>query len=412
MLSWIREKFGTVVIGSIIALIALVFIFYGVFSPKSTRGLHEGAVAGTVNGDAITLSEFSRELNRRMEFYKSISGGAQLTDEQMKQFRLREGVFQELVNRKLMIQEAKRQGLTAADDDVKDRIQEIPAFRKEGQFDVTTYRSILEANNMTPGGFEKSVREDLSVQQWADFFKNRVHVSEVEIKREFQLTHDKRNLRFVLVTPEAVKGGISVTPEEIKKFLADPAQANVVQAKYEAGKGTLYKGVKLEDAKERIAKSILAENKTDEVQKKVEALAGQVLDLMSKNASAPEAKLNALLKTHGLTTKTTGWINRKGSYVPGFGESKDLMAAVFDPNAPLDIKKGGHPKKFQSANRFLVAWVAESEVADLSKIESDRQALVQQISQRKSMELYQGLMKRLLDKAKIDSNPAVIRSEG
>ena len=59
MLSWIREKFGTVVIGGIITFIAFVFVFYGVFSPKSTRGLHEGAVAGTVNGDSISIADFN-----------------------------------------------------------------------------------------------------------------------------------------------------------------------------------------------------------------------------------------------------------------------------------------------------------------------------------------------------------------
>src|ERR1700733_12819905 len=107
MLNWIREKFGKVVIGGIITFIAFVFVFYGVFSPKSTRGLHEGSVAGTVNGDAIQIGDFNRELNRRIEYFKAYSGG-KLTDEQLKSFRLREGVFQELANHKLLIQEARR----------------------------------------------------------------------------------------------------------------------------------------------------------------------------------------------------------------------------------------------------------------------------------------------------------------
>ena len=81
------------------------FIFYGVFSPKSTRGLHEGAVAGTVNGEPISIAEFNRELNRRMEFFKNLAGG-QFSEEQLKAFRVREGVFQELVNRRLLVQEA------------------------------------------------------------------------------------------------------------------------------------------------------------------------------------------------------------------------------------------------------------------------------------------------------------------
>ena len=102
MLNWIREKFGRAVIGGIITFIAFVSVFYGVFSPKATRGLHEGAVAGTVNGDPISIADFNRELNRRMEFFKNLGGG-KLSDEQLKSFRIREGVFQELANRKLMI---------------------------------------------------------------------------------------------------------------------------------------------------------------------------------------------------------------------------------------------------------------------------------------------------------------------
>src|SRR5277367_5599675 len=110
MLSWIREKFGTVIIGGIIGFIAFVFVFYGVFNPKSTRGLHEGAVAGTVNGDPISISDFNRELNRRIEFYKRFSGG-KLSDEQIKAFRVREAVFQDLATRKLLSQEAHSQGM-------------------------------------------------------------------------------------------------------------------------------------------------------------------------------------------------------------------------------------------------------------------------------------------------------------
>src|SRR3954466_7760940 len=120
MLSWIREKFGTAVIASIILLIAFVFVFYGVFSPKSTRGMHEGAVAGTVNGDPISIQEFNRELNRRMEFFKSLGGG-KIGEDQMRGLRASQAqaAFQSLVQRKLLVQEAYKQGKTASDEAVK-----------------------------------------------------------------------------------------------------------------------------------------------------------------------------------------------------------------------------------------------------------------------------------------------------
>src|SRR4051812_41257225 len=102
MLSWIREKFGRLVISAIILLIACVFIFYGVFSPKSTRGLHEGAVAGTVNGDTISLREFNQALNQRLEWLKNLTGGNRLPENQIKAFRIRRSVFDSLVQRKLL----------------------------------------------------------------------------------------------------------------------------------------------------------------------------------------------------------------------------------------------------------------------------------------------------------------------
>ena len=43
MLTWIREKFGKAVIGAIITVIALVFVFYGVFNPPNRR---EGSTMG------------------------------------------------------------------------------------------------------------------------------------------------------------------------------------------------------------------------------------------------------------------------------------------------------------------------------------------------------------------------------
>src|SRR5947209_7819065 len=118
MLTWIREKFGTVVIGGIILLIAFVFVFYGVVNPRATRGMHEGSVAGTVNGDAITLSEFNQQLKRRTDFFRGLMGGGQISEEQLKAFRVKGMVFQELVRRKLLLQEDHRQGLQASDEEI------------------------------------------------------------------------------------------------------------------------------------------------------------------------------------------------------------------------------------------------------------------------------------------------------
>jgi parvulin-like peptidyl-prolyl isomerase len=408
MLSWIREKFGRVIIGAIIAFIAFVFIFYGVFSPKSTRGLHEGAVAGTVNGDPISIAEFNRELNRRVEFFKNLAGG-KLSDEQLKGFRIKEGVFQELANRKILVQEAQRQGLLASDEEVKEKITEIPAFQKDGKFDLATYKQVLEANNHTPASFERLIRDDISMQQWDGYFQDRVQVAEEEVKKEFLVSQDKRDLKYVLLTAEGAKKNVSISNEDIKKFLEDSAKLNLAKMKFDEGKNGLYKGQKFEDVKETIARSILATEKMDEIQKINEKLADQVLATMTAEKSS-DAKVNALLKTYNSQVKTTGMISRQNPHAQGLGDAKELMADAFVAKSPIDPKPGGKAKKYLLPGRIIVAMVVDSKSPDLASLEKERDGLLRQITSRKMREMYQDWMKKVVAKAKIDTNPAVVGS--
>jgi len=407
MLGVIRNKFGKYVIGGIIGFIAFVFVFYGVLSPRATRGLHEGAVAGKVNGDPITIPEFNRELNRRMEFFKNLGGG-QLSEEQLKAFRVREGVFQELVRRKLMVQEADRQKLMASDEEVRERIREIPAFQKDGKFDLATYRGVLQANQHTPGSFERLMREDLSMAQWENYFRSRVHVSDEEIKREFLQNDDKRNIKYVLLTSQAGKKGVSVPAGEVQKFLGDPAKVNIAKGRFEAGKETLYKGKTFDAVKEEIARDVLAGEKTAEVAQVNQKLADQVVGMMTAD-KASDGKVNALLKSYGTEVKSTGPITRANRFLPGIGEAKELFADVFAKNSP--IAPGGKAKKYSSAAWTMVAVVTDVQKPDLAKLDKERDSLMRQILMRKERDFYESWLKKIQDKASIDANPAVVGGE-
>jgi parvulin-like peptidyl-prolyl isomerase len=406
MLSWIREKFGKVVISGIIGFIAFVFVFYGVFSPKSTRGLHDGAVAGTVNGDSISITEFNRELNRRIEYFKQLTGG-KLTDDQLKAFRIRDSVFQELVNRRLLIQQAHKEGILASDEEVKAKIQEIPAFLKEGKFDLPTYRKVLESNNYNPGIFEKMVREDISLQQWNSYFSDRVRVSEDELKHEFGLNHNQRNLRYVLFTPESASSAISVNSEEIKKFLADPAKLGLLKAKFERAKDTTYKGKTLEAVQETLAHDVIAGDQLAEIQKVNDKRADQVLALV-KDDRVSDTAIHTLFPKSDVQAKTTGFVDRQKNYLQGVGDARDVLKDAFSSPCPIELKSGGKPKKYNLAGRVLVAWVIDSKVPDFSQFNSERQKLFQQAINRKTKSLFESWLKKLIADSKIEPNTAVV----
>jgi len=405
MLSWIREKFGTAIIGAIISLIALVFIFYGIFSPKNTRGLGEGAVAGTVNGDPISLAEFNRAYKQQEEFFKNMAGG-KFSDEQLKSFHIRERVFQDLVRKKLMSQEAEHQGLVASEEELRDQIKKVPAFQKSGQFDLVTYKQVLEANNYSPASFEHMMRDDISTQHWADYFRARVHISNDEVQDEFTISQNKRNLKYVLLTSEVGQKGVKIDTFEVTKYLADPTKLNIAKAQYEQKKAFTYKGKTFDQVKESIAHDILASSKVEEVHKMNESLGAQVAALLKADKGS-DAKINALLKPYGAEVKSTGFITKLNPFIPGIGEASELMNDAFASASPIE----GKAKKYNSAAWVLVATVSESQKPDLSKLDSERQTLIKQVSQRKEREFFEEWMKKVSAKAKIDPNPAVLQSE-
>jgi parvulin-like peptidyl-prolyl isomerase len=407
MLTWIREKFGKLGIGAIIAVLAAVFAFYGVFTPKATRGMHEGAVAGTVNGDSISLDEFNRAYNRQLEFFKNMLGGAKLNEDQLKNFHIRESVFQELVRRKVMIQEAAKEGYLPSDEEVKDHILEIPAFQNAGKFDLDRYKQVLEANNYTPTTFETSLRNDLAAEKWQDYFRDRVNVSEGEIQQQYLANGDKRNIRYVLLTNEAGKKDIQVDPGEVQKYLADPAKLNLIKTQFEAKKNKEFKGKSFDQAKADIARDIILSTRMDDVKKANDKIADRVSAVMTVDKSS-DAKVNKLLKSYGVEVKSTGMITRDTPYLPGIGEAKDLMADAFSDKSPIDAATGGKVKRYSSMNWVMLAVVSESQKPDLSKIGAEHDKLAHQIIARKERSLFEAWLKQAVEKAKIDPNPAVL----
>jgi hypothetical protein len=404
--TWFREKFGTLIVSGIIGLLALAFVVSGVFSPRATRGLHEGAVAGTVNGDPISIQEFQRGYNQRLEFFRQMAGG-KISDDQLKAFRIKEAVFQELVRRRLMIQEAYKNRLIASDGEVKEAILAIPAFQENGKFDVAKYKEVLSANNFTAGGFERTVREDLSAERWQNYFQRRARVSDEEARKEFLSSHNKRNIKYVFLSQENGRKAMTISPDEIQKFLATPGKLNLAKSQYESRKATVYKGKSFDDVKETLAHDLIASEKTPEIQKINSEVADEVLTMLKADQGS-DAKVNAVLKKYGAEVKSTGLISAESAYIPGIGQMKDLQTDAFALPSPIDPSSGGKAKKYVMGSSVVVALVQESQKPDMASYDAERAGILSKLKTKKEHELFDAWLKTVSAKAKIEPNPSVV----
>jgi len=401
MISTMRKKFGPWIVGIIIGFIAFVFIFeFGMNRKLSGMGGMGATSAGTVNGEPISITEFNRALNQRMEFFKMLGGGGQMNEEMMKRYRIRDGVFRDLAGRKIMVQEAERLGFLPSDQEIRNQVMEVPAFKKDGQFDRQVYKQVLEANQLTPGGFEKNIRDDLISQKWREYFRDLVRFSEEEVKREFLMTSDKRKIRYVMISLDAGRKSLKVDDAAIDAVLRGVDSSKQVLTRYDEGKATVYKGKTFDQVKRDIVKDIVTESRTAEVRKIDGALADQVVAALT-SAPSSDSRVNAILKSVDVKVQTSPMMARGGFYIAGAGDVKDVENDAFSNGLAKS-------KKYDVAGGVLVAIGAGAETADISKFSAkDRESLVTRIISRKENELYSDWMKKLMEKSKIEINPAL-----
>ncbi len=168
---------------TILVLVIVSFLFFGIFPSGSGQG-----VAAKVNGDIITNSELNRVYRNMLETYRQIFKD-QFNDALAK--NLRTQALRDLIQNRLLIQEAERQGLKATDREVQQAIMSIPAFSVQGRFDKVSYERYLDYVNMKPSAFEESQREAILRQKLERVVEDGVAVTDEELRTAYASRNPK-----------------------------------------------------------------------------------------------------------------------------------------------------------------------------------------------------------------------------
>jgi len=208
-----RKHTKSILIKIMVGLIAIVFIFWGIYSFREKRG----AKVAYVNGDLITGQEYDlryRELlDSLQKQYKEY-----WNDNLIRVFQLRERALDSLIDEKLIRQEADSLGLRVTDDEVSDAILSSPAFQENGKFDMAKYRSILRYNRMEPVDFEFRIKSDLLNEKIIRFIESFFPTTENEIMDYYTYQKEKINIAFTSFDPKDFKGKVEIKEDEKKEY--------------------------------------------------------------------------------------------------------------------------------------------------------------------------------------------------
>ena len=215
MLDFLRKRKRNWIIIFFLGLIILSFVvFYG------AGKMHDDPTnlqVAQVNGETITQQEFAVAYGRAVDRYQQMLKGS-LTPEMIKGLNLKGTLLEELIQKKLILQEARRLGLTVPDDDLAAQLAQAPEFQVAGRFSKERYLQLLQANRILPAQFEEDQRDQLTIQRLYSVVLDSVHITDAEVRDRYRFDQEKLNLNYIKLPISDLVAQVKLTEDDIQKY--------------------------------------------------------------------------------------------------------------------------------------------------------------------------------------------------
>jgi len=355
MLDILRAKSRSVLTYVLFGIIIVVFVVS--FGPGSQGCQVEGLSAHSaveVDGYVVAPADYEEAYGNLFRTYQARVGQS-FTRELADQLGLRNVAMNQLVDRVLVVQEAKKRGLRIAPDEVNRVVWSIPTFQTDGRFDIELYRRAVRQAYGSESRFEERLVDDLLFQKMMALLREGALVSEDEIRAAWSADADRVDLEWVRFPLASARKEVKVTDAEVAALLGSDA-ARVAQAyKDNASRYEIKKKVKARHILVKVPEGAPAAQ-DDAARKKVEALAERV----KKEPFAQVAKA----ASDDTATRDKG--GDLGTFGPG------LMAKPFD-DAAFSLKAGEVSAPVRTRfgwHLILVEAVEDGRVVPLKEVEA------------------------------------------
>ncbi|NBR98026.1 MAG: hypothetical protein EBT54_02205 [Betaproteobacteria bacterium] len=199
---------------AILALLILPFAVWGLESYFTSSG---GDGVATVAGVRIAEKDYQQQLaDQRDALREQMGERFDPTVAESSKFKL--AVLEDMINRQLLIGTAVGNGMTVPDDKLADIIRKIPAFQKDGKFDVKTYETLLRQQGYTPASFQEQIRAQIVGEQSNGFFQRMQWMPQVVVDRAADLGEQERDVQQALISPDQFLDKVAVTADEVRAY--------------------------------------------------------------------------------------------------------------------------------------------------------------------------------------------------
>ncbi len=198
----------------VFVFVMLVFVDWGTGRSKKRTG----GAAVRVGAYKIGEQEFLRNVRDTEQRFERMYG--KQWPQIQNRINVAQQAAQQLIQRELLLEEARRAGLTVSTKELRQKILSFPVFRrKDGSFvGEQLYARILRANDSTPDRFEANLKEDILLQKLQDLVTQGVYVSDKEVLDELRRTKETATFDLIDVSIEPYLKTETASDAEVKAY--------------------------------------------------------------------------------------------------------------------------------------------------------------------------------------------------
>ncbi len=218
MLNLIRQHSDSWLIKGILWLIVFAFIgtiFYswGMGGASNARG----GVIASVEGEPINYNEYNQTFNNLVRFYREQFRN-QFNDELIERLDIKGQALDSLIQKNLLLKEAKRLNIRVTNEELADHIKQYSAFQKDEKFDPATYKNYLRFNRLNALQFEEGQRQALVIEKIEKLVMSAAKVMESEVMEIYEREAEKIKIDYVSFFDDKFEREFLVGDDEIKSF--------------------------------------------------------------------------------------------------------------------------------------------------------------------------------------------------
>ena len=200
-------------------IIGFVYVDMGLGGAR-TRTEQERSYAARVNGETISFRDFDRALYYTQKQYEQMYRQP-LTQEMIQGMGLQKQVLDSLIDQQLLLQQARRLHLGATQDEIRNRILQIPTLNPDGKFvgqelyaryvtGALGFRSAAE--------FEEELAREITLQKMESALTNSLVVSRKAADAEYRRVSENARIKYVVYPVSREIPNVTLAPSEVEQY--------------------------------------------------------------------------------------------------------------------------------------------------------------------------------------------------